>query len=111
MNVQEVIDENDEKLTSLRKEFGDDDEVYKVVIRASNELNEYNPSGIYTVPELWNPLEGWKASLKEGLATRDLRFSLGNHLSNQKLICLQFPMNHCKPCKQSSQLLSGRFHM
>ncbi|KAI5675646.1 hypothetical protein M9H77_06596 [Catharanthus roseus] len=68
MNMQEVIDENDEKLTSLKKEFGDDDEVYKAVIRASNELNEYNPSGRYPVPELWNPLEGRKASLKEGVS-------------------------------------------
>ncbi|KAI5675632.1 hypothetical protein M9H77_06582 [Catharanthus roseus] len=60
--MQEVIDENDEKLTSLWKEFDDDDEVYKAVIRASNELNEYKPSGRYPVPELWNPLEGRKAN-------------------------------------------------
>ncbi|KAI5675647.1 hypothetical protein M9H77_06597 [Catharanthus roseus] len=43
----EVVDENDEKLTSVRKEFGNDDEVYKAITRASNELNEYNPSGRY----------------------------------------------------------------
>ncbi|KAI5667422.1 hypothetical protein M9H77_17275 [Catharanthus roseus] len=68
MNMQEVIDENDGKLTSLRKEFGEDNKVYKTAIRASNELNEYNVSGRYPVPELWNTHEERKASLKEGVA-------------------------------------------
>ena len=61
--MQEVINEDDEKLKELRTECGD--EVYKAVATALLELNEYNPSGRYAVPEIWNPKEGRKASLKE----------------------------------------------
>ncbi|XP_057471822.1 factor of DNA methylation 5-like isoform X2 [Actinidia eriantha] len=60
---EEVINEDDEKLKELRTECGD--EVYKAVATALLELNEYNPSGRYAVPEIWNPKEGRKASLKE----------------------------------------------
>ncbi|CAL5200158.1 unnamed protein product [Lathyrus oleraceus] len=65
-NPKEILDENDEKLKSLRDELGD--EVYDSVATALKELNEYNPSGRYPVPELWNFREGRKASLKEGVA-------------------------------------------
>lgn len=63
--MQEIIDETDEKLNSLRDELGD--EVHDAVATALKELNEYNPSGRYPVPELWNFKEGRKASLKEGV--------------------------------------------
>ncbi|XP_058748385.1 factor of DNA methylation 4-like [Vicia villosa] len=65
-NSKEILDENDEKLKSLRDELGD--EVHDAVATALKELNEYNPSGRYPVPELWNFREGRKASLKEGVA-------------------------------------------
>ncbi|KAI5670662.1 hypothetical protein M9H77_11026 [Catharanthus roseus] len=60
---QEVIDEDDKKLKDLRSQWGE--AVYGAVANALLELNEYNPSGRYVVPELWNFKEGRKASLKE----------------------------------------------
>ncbi|XP_056169047.1 factor of DNA methylation 5-like [Syzygium oleosum] len=62
---QEVIDDEDEKLKGLRDEMGD--EVYAAVATALLEMNEYNPSGRYVVPELWNYREGRKASVGEGI--------------------------------------------
>ena len=66
MPVQEVIDDNDEKLRSLRDELGED--VYMAVKAALKEINEYNPSGRYIISELWNYKEGRKATLQEGVA-------------------------------------------
>nr|XP_011461209.1 PREDICTED: factor of DNA methylation 4 isoform X1 [Fragaria vesca subsp. vesca] len=61
---KEIIDDEDEKLAGLKNELGDD--VYQAVVTAMMELNEYNPSGRYSVNELWNYKEGRKATLKEG---------------------------------------------
>ncbi|KAA8539474.1 hypothetical protein F0562_026166 [Nyssa sinensis] len=61
--LQEIIDEDDKKLKELRKEWGED--AYNAIAKALLELNEYNPSGRYVVPELWNFKEGRKACLKE----------------------------------------------
>ncbi|KAI3838151.1 hypothetical protein MKX03_000669 [Papaver bracteatum] len=62
-NHQEIINEDDEKLRSLRNEFGE--EVYKAVTTAIMEMNEYNASGRFVVSELWNFREGRKAPLNE----------------------------------------------
>ncbi|MBA0598434.1 hypothetical protein Gorai_008197 [Gossypium raimondii] len=65
MLVQEVIDNEDEKLKDLKDEMGN--EVYKSVTSVINEINEYNPSGRYATSELWNYGEGRRASLQEGV--------------------------------------------
>jgi DNA phosphorothioation-dependent restriction protein DptG len=61
--VQEVVDEEDEEIKKLREEWGE--EVKNAVKTALEELNEFNPSGRYSVPELWNSKQGRKATLKE----------------------------------------------
>ncbi|XP_057431035.1 factor of DNA methylation 1-like [Lotus japonicus] len=48
--LQEVLDENDEKLKGLRNECGE--LVYKAVGNALMEIEEYNSSGRYAIPEI-----------------------------------------------------------
>ncbi|CAN6907376.1 unnamed protein product [Brassica oleracea] len=59
----EVVDEEDEKLKKLKGEWGE--EVHDAVKTALEEMDEYNPSGRYSTPELWNFEAGRKATLKE----------------------------------------------
>ena len=49
----------------IKSEWGD--EVYNSVVTALTELNDYNSSGRYPVPELWNFKVGKKATLGEGV--------------------------------------------
>ncbi|KAF5203422.1 Factor of dna methylation [Thalictrum thalictroides] len=59
----EAINDDDDKLKQLKDSMGE--QVYKAVCVALKEMNEYNSSGRYPVPELWNFKEDRKASLKE----------------------------------------------
>ncbi|CAJ1951393.1 unnamed protein product [Sphenostylis stenocarpa] len=61
--AENIIDEDDDQLRSLKQEWGD--EIYLAVVTALKEIYEYNPSGGYTVVELWNFKEKRKATLKE----------------------------------------------
>ncbi|XP_021716137.1 protein INVOLVED IN DE NOVO 2-like [Chenopodium quinoa] len=60
---KEVINEEDERLIMLRNEHGK--KVCQAVATAMSELNEYNASGRYQVPELWNMKDNRKATLGE----------------------------------------------
>ncbi|KAL8265077.1 hypothetical protein R6Q59_023207 [Mikania micrantha] len=62
---KEILDEEDEKLTSLKDE--NEKDVYDAVVTALKELIEYNPVGRYPVPELWNKMEERRATLKEAV--------------------------------------------
>ncbi|AQK90295.1 factor of DNA methylation 1 [Zea mays] len=62
---KEILDDDDTKLKFLWIEYGDD--VCNAVKTALMEINEYNPSGRYVVPELWNFRKGRKATVKEVL--------------------------------------------
>ncbi|KAI3891565.1 hypothetical protein MKX03_033112 [Papaver bracteatum] len=64
-NYKEIIDDKDDKLIRLRNDLGDD--VFKAVTTALTEMNEYNASGWYIAPELWNFKEERWATLKEGI--------------------------------------------
>lgn len=61
--MQEIVDKDDEKLKELRNEYGD--AVYEAVSTELMEMNEYNTSGRYAVPEVWNRKEGRRATMKE----------------------------------------------
>lgn len=63
---EEVVDEEDEELKKLSEEWGED--AKKAVKTALEEMNEFNASGRFIVPVLWNFQHGRRATLKEGIA-------------------------------------------
>ncbi|XP_023755211.2 protein INVOLVED IN DE NOVO 2 [Lactuca sativa] len=62
---KEIVNEEDDKISMLKSEC--DEDVYNAVVSSLKELNQYNPSGRYPLPELWNKKDNRKATLKEGV--------------------------------------------
>ncbi|OAE30995.1 hypothetical protein AXG93_2018s1620 [Marchantia polymorpha subsp. ruderalis] len=57
------FDYSDKKLLKLQETLGD--EVVRTVVRALEEIEEFNSCGRYPVPRIWNAKEGRIATLKE----------------------------------------------
>nr|XP_043635583.1 factor of DNA methylation 1-like [Erigeron canadensis] len=60
---EELIDENDELLKTLKAEWGNS--IYNAVVVAFKEIHKYNSSGRYAVSLLWNFKDAREATLQE----------------------------------------------
>lgn len=63
--LQETIDQEDQHLQQLRKDWGY--EVYLAVVIALKEIKEYSMKERTTTHQLWNFEEGRKATLEEAI--------------------------------------------
>ena len=64
--LQKILDEDDEDLKNLKEKWGE--EIHNAVVTALKEIEEFNPSGRYSVKALWSFKDGRKATLKEFIA-------------------------------------------
>ncbi|KAM0906948.1 hypothetical protein ACQ4PT_016476 [Festuca glaucescens] len=91
--IQEIVDDNDPKLSQLRLECGDS--VCYAVKVALSEINEYSPHGRHVMNEIWNFQEGRKATMTEAIVyileqlrvadpgLGECEFKLGDALANE----------------------------
>lgn len=64
--VQEIIDEEDERLKSLKNDYGQ--ELYDAVTTALTERMQYNPVKRCAAKVLWNYKQNRLATVGEGVA-------------------------------------------
>lgn len=83
--MQRVVDQNDQKLLKLKKEYGE--EVYNEVVRTKLEIEDHNASGSYVIQELWNYEENRKATMEEATDVMlKIRSNLAAKRSKRKIL-------------------------
>lgn len=64
--MKKILNEDDDDLKKLKEEWGV--EIHDAVVTALKEIEEFNPSGRYSVKALWSFKDGRQATLKEFIA-------------------------------------------